>query len=115
MFLLRCTFFLAIVYVSIAFGSGAPRSPHPFETALATQASGVVDVALARATDWCAERPSRCARDAARLTTLVETTMAESVSGGDEIVLPEAGQPVVPQPVRDPRRRNARAGLTGTR
>ena len=113
MFILRCAFFLSIVYVSIVCGSSALHNPHAFEAAVASEASGAANAAVARAADWCAERPSRCSRDAARLTAMVEATVAEPVSGGDEVVLAEA--PRAPRPVPAPRRRAALAVLTAAR
>lgn len=114
MFFLRCAFFLSIVYAGIAFGAGSLHSPHAFEAAVASEASGMAQAAVARATDWCAERPAQCVRDAARLDALVETAMAEPVSGApDEVLADEA--PRAPMPVRDPRRRAARAMLTDAR
>ena len=115
MFVLRCAFFLSIVYASIVFGSGALRSPHAFEAAVATETSGAARGAMARASDWCAERPTRCARDASRLTALVEMTTIEPVSGSDEVVLADADVAKAPLPVPDPRRRAARAVLTDAR
>ena len=115
MFFLRCGFFLSIVYVGITFGVGSLRSPHAFEAAVASEAASVTDAAVARATDWCAERPARCARDAARLTALVQATAVEPVSDDAGVELADAEAPVVPLPVRDPRRRGTRAVLTDAR
>lgn len=115
MFFLRCAFFLSIVYVSISCGVGALHSPHAFEAAVASEAAGVANAAVARATDWCAERPTQCIRDAARLTALVRTAVAEPVSGPEDVVLADAAAPSAPMPIPDPRRRAARAVLTDVR
>ena len=48
MFFLRCAFFLSIVYVSISCGVGSLHSPHAFEAAVASEAAGVADAAVAR-------------------------------------------------------------------
>ena len=114
MFFLRCAFFLSIVYVSISFGVGSSRNTHAFEAAVAGEASDVAATAVARATDWCVERPARCTRDAARLTALVQMTAAEPTAGGDE-VRAEAETSHAPTSIRDPRRRAARAVLTDAR
>lgn len=114
MFFLRCAFFLSIVYVSISFGAGSLRSPHAFAGAVASEAAGVANVAVARATNWCAERPAQCARDAARLTALVQMTDAEPSSGEDE-GLAKAEVSPAPLPIPAPRRRAARAVLTDGR
>ena len=115
MFFLRCAFFLSIVYVSISFGAGSLRNPHAFEAAVAGEASEVATGVVARATDWCAERPAQCVRDAARLNTLVQMTVAEPISGAEDVVLTDAETPRAPMPVPDPRRRAARAVLTDAR
>ena len=115
MFFLRCAFFLSIVYVSISCGVGSLYSPHAFEAAVASEAAGVADAAVARATDWCAERPAQCVRDAARLTALVQTAAAEPVSGSGDVVLADAEAAPAPMPVPDPRRRATRAVLTDGR
>lgn len=112
MFFLRCAFWLTIVYTSICFSAGALRSPHAFEAAVASETSGVADAVVARATDWCAERPGHCVRDAARLTALVQSAVAAEPAGPDDMVVAEATAPL---PVPDPRRRAARAVLTGGR
>ena len=112
MFLLRCAFWLTIVYTSICFGAGSLRSPHAFEAAVASETSGVANAVVARATDWCAERPGQCVHDAARLNALVETAAAAEPAGGDDMVVAAAAAPL---PVPDPRRRAARAVLTGGR
>lgn len=115
MFFLRCAFFLSIVYVSIALGAGSLRSPHAFEAAVASEASDVATAAVAHASDWCAERPARCARDAARLTSLVQTTASEPAFDGDDTLLADAEGPHAPLPVPDPRRHHARVVLTEAR
>ncbi len=115
MFFLRCGFFLSIVYVGITFGVGSLRSSQAFEAAVASEAASVTDAAVAHATDWCAERPARCIRDAARLTALVEATAIEPVFDGTAIERADPEVPAVPLPVRDPRRRVIRAVLTDAR
>ncbi len=115
MFFLRCAFFLSIVYVSISCGVGSLHSPHAFEAAVASEAASVANAAVSRATDWCAERPAQCVRDAARLTALVQTAVAEPVSSTEDVVLFDAEVPSAPMPVPDPRRRAARALLTNAR
>ena len=115
MFFLRCAFFLSIVYVSIAFGAGSLRNPHAFEAAVAGEASDMATTVVARATDWCAERPAQCVRDAARLAQLVKMTAAAPVSGAEDVVLADAETPRAPMPIPDPRRRAARAVLTSAR
>lgn len=115
MFFLRCGFFLSIVYVGITFGVGSLRSPQAFEAAIASEAVNVTDAAVAHATDWCAERPARCSRDAVRLTALVQATAIEPVFDGTGVELADAEVPAAPLPVRDPRRRGIRAVLTDAR
>ena len=104
MFFLRCAFFLSIVYVSIFSGVRSLRSPHTFEAAVASETVGVTGAAVQSATDWCAERPAQCVRDAARLT--------EPVPGTEDAN--DEARPT-PMPVPDPRRRAARAMLTDAR
>ena len=115
MFVLRCGFFLSIVYIGITFGVGSLRSPDAFEAAVASEAASVGNAAVARATNWCVERPTRCIRDAARLTALVKATAIEPVFDDRDVEPADVEAPAVPLPVRDLRRRGARAVLTDPR
>lgn len=112
MFVLRCGFFLSIVYIAITFGVGLPPDPEAFRSAVPSEAASVADAVLARATRWCVERPARCADDAARLTALVQSAAIEPVFENKDVELADAEVPAIPLPVRDPRRRGARAMLT---
>ena len=114
MFLLRCAFFLSIVYVGISCGIGSPRGTRASEAAVASEVSGLA-AAVARVTDRCEGRAAQCLRDAARLTVLVQTAVADPASGTEDAMVADAEAPRTPMPVSDPRRRAARAVLTNAR
>ena len=109
MFILRCTFWLSVMYAFISFGVGALRAPHAFEAALASEAATVGSAAVARATDWCVERPGRCARDAASLDALVLRVAANADDAFGDAAQNDGAVMAAPDA------RRVRPGLTPTR
>ena len=128
MFLLRCAFWLSVVYASMYFGvpfrslaSGAsagvpaPSQPQgataPGQSAQAgraeraeqgTLAERLASQATAGLATLCAGREIDCLRDAAKLTALVQTAIA----GAPDYETVAAPAPrTTPIPVLDPRRR----------
>ncbi len=98
MFLIRCAFWLAVVYASMFWGGGALRRHGAFEAAVAdgTARAGAVTRSLADGVA-CGAGVERCAvaavhaaaaarvADAASMTALVQTAL-RSDEGSEEIV-----------------------------
>ena len=126
MFLLRCAFWLSVVYASMYFGvpfrslasgasAGVPSLPRgataPGQSAQAgraeraeqgTIAERLASQATAGVATLCAGREIDCIRDAAKLTALVQTAIA----GAPDYETVAAPAPrTTPIPVLDPRRR----------
>ena len=113
MFLLRCTFWLSIVYASMSWGGNALQHHGGFAAAAATRSAmrdGAAERAVASVTGFCQDHQAPCLKDAALMTTLVETTLQ---TDADEAIVQDAAE--VPAPMPAPRRRVASAVLTRLR
>lgn len=111
MFLLRCAFWLSIVFASMSWGEGALRSPGLATSVgvTATTLRAAADRSLGGISAFCKDREAACLRDAARLTALVDTTL-QPVDRDDVIVQDRVIDPPLPPPA--PRRRAAASMLT---
>ena len=111
MFLLRCTFWLSIVYASMSWGIGAAR-PHDAVASTARRPAmldGAAERAVASIAGICQAHGAQCLKDAASLTTLVQTSLQQAdADEADETEL--ANVAVAPLPA--PRPRVASAVLT---
>ena len=114
MFLLRCTFWLSIVYASMSWGGKALQHHESFASVTADRSSvmeTVAERAVASVSSFCQEHEAQCLRDAASMTTLVQATLEKD--DPDEAIVPETAD--IPLPTPDPRRRVASAVLTRVR
>lgn len=109
MFLLRCVFWLAIVYASMSWTREdlapgdwirAPASPGAL-------AGVIADRATRHAAAVCRHEPARCVTESARLTALIDGTEDTEATRDTSSVGP---RPPVPLPIADPRR-HGRAGM----
>ncbi len=122
MFLLRCAFWLSVVYASMSWGGTVFQHHGSFEAATRGEPAlldgGVVGRAAAGAADVCRGREVDCVRDAAMLTALVRKTLRNdddaTPAGSDVSSAPEelVVQAEAPRPVPDPRRRDVTRVLT---
>ena len=108
-FLVRCVFWLSIVFSSMAW-TPDPRAvdaaqPHALRDAVVQggfSLAGVAkDAALDEAKAWCVNSPRQCLADAGQLTALVAANQAEDLSEpvGDEVYpLPPANPSRHPAP-----------------
>ncbi len=110
-FLVRCAFWLSIVFTSMAWTSD-PRAlkvaqPHALRDAVLqgglALAGAAKDAAIHKAEAWCVNSPRQCLADAGQLTALVAANQAEDLGE------PVAGE-VYPLPPTDPRRHPAPKG-----
>ena len=110
MFLLRCIFWLSVVYASMSFGGGALRHRGSFDAAVASTSptlDSVATQAVGGVSALCRGREAQCLQDAARMTSLVRATLLQD---DDKSIVQEAPEPPLPPPA--PRRRVAAAMLT---
>ena len=115
MFLLRCAFWLSIVYASMSWSGDALRR-HVSPTAVAANGSAmlqpIAERAIASVGGVCEGHEAQCFKDARSLTTLVSTVLRND-DDVQEPVTRDAPDAPVPMPV--PRRRVATAVLTHAR
>ena len=82
-FLIRCIFWLSIVYSSMSWAVDAAR-PHALRDAVVQEGLAVVagakDTVVEGAKAWCVKSPERCLADASQLTRLVIANQSEDLS-----------------------------------
>ena len=82
-FLLRCIFWLSIVYSSMSWASDAGQ-PHALRDVLARESRALAQTAGNTAVDharaWCVDSPRRCLADASQLTALVSANQSEDLT-----------------------------------
>ena len=99
MFLLRCAFWLSIVYASMSWGSDAFHRRGPLDTAMAMPSVGVIaERVKAAGSTVCRGREMQCLTDAAAMTGLVKTALSR---GDNDVTVQDADD--VPLPPRAPR------------
>lgn len=107
MFLLRCAFWLSVVYASMSWAPGT-LAPVNVGSSLVeagrSQTQSLVASAAARATDLCARHARECIAEAARLTALISATDRSAEAAADEPKTDAMPTATIPLPVPDPRR-----------
>ncbi len=113
MFLLRCIFWLSVVYASMSWNDGAFSRHGSFGAAVTGNDTGsfgaFVGHTAQTALGFCNGRATECMKDAASLTTLVHLSLRE---GSDDLSEDAVD---VPLPPPAPRHRIAGAVLTQLR
>ena len=100
-FLIRCVFWLSIVFSSMTWAVGASQpKPQAFRDAVVSGGLAAVGAATAVVEDeakaWCVKSPGQCLDDAARLTALVSANQNEDTGEASRI------EPARPSDRRDP-------------
>ena len=114
MFLLRCTFWLSIVYASMSWGGHTLRHHRAFEVAAADRPAmpaTVAERAVVGVSAFCEDHGAECLKDAALMTTLVGTTLQKDEADASAV----QASTDAPVPMPAPRRRVASAVLTRLR